>query len=214
MTEASGADFMGVRENELEQMNKRLHKYIDDNRFYHTQGARVVSASLAMAHGKDIRKAETAGLLHDCAKCISDSKKLKICEKNDIPMTKVEKANPFLLHGKVGAWVAEEKYGIRDEEILNAIRWHTTGRPGMTPMEQIVFIADYIEPRRNKSRHLPEIRLAAFSDLDECCYLILTDMLMYLHSRSGEIDPNSQEAYQYYKELHEQKFGPDAPAFA
>ena len=205
---------MSGRENELEQMNKRLRKYIDDNRFYHTQGVRFTSAALAMAHGEDIRKAETAGLLHDCAKCIPDGKKIKICEKNGLPMSKIERENPFLLHGKVGAWVAEKKYDVKDEGILDAIRWHTTGRPGMTKLEQIVFIADYIEPRRNKSRHLGEIRPAAFSDLDECCYLILEDMLLYLHSRSGEIDPNSQEAWNYYKAVHEEKFGTDAPAFA
>ena len=188
---------------DLEHMNKRLHKYIDDDRFYHTQGVRFTSAALAMAHGEDIRKAEIAGLLHDCAKCIPDSKKFKICEKNNIPVTDVEKENPFLLHSKVGAYIARTKYDIRDEEILNANRYHTTGKPGMTRLEQIVFIADYIEPRRDKSRRLPEIRLAAFSDLDECCYLILDDMLNYLSTKKGRIDSCSQDAYGYYKEIHD-----------
>jgi nicotinate-nucleotide adenylyltransferase len=189
----------------LEEMSKRLSKYIDANRYYHTQGVRFMSAALAMAHGADIMKAETAGLLHDCAKCLSDTKKIKICDKNHISISSVERDNPFLLHSKVGAYIAKEKYGITDEEILDAIRYHTTGRPGMRMLEQIVFIADYIEPRRNKSRHLPEIRLEAFRDLDECCYLILKDMLIYLHSRSGEIDSNTQEAFRFYEEVHEER---------
>ncbi len=190
---------------DLEEMSKRLRKYIDANRFYHTQGVRFTSAALAMAHGADIHKAETAGLLHDCAKGISDSKKIKICDKNEIEISKVERNNPFLLHAKVGAYIAKEKYGIDDEEILDAIRFHTTGKAGMHMLEQIVFIADYIEPRRNKSKHLPEIRLAAFRDLDECCYLILKDMLLYLKSKSGEIDSNTQDAYHFYEEVHEDR---------
>lgn len=191
--------------NEIESMSKRLSKYLDTNRYYHAQGVRFISAALAMAHGTDIRKAETAGLLHDCAKCLSDSKKIKICDKNGIEITDVERENPFLLHAKVGAYIAEEKYGIHDEEILDAIRYHTTGRPGMRHLEQIVFIADYIEPRRNKSKRLPEIRMEAFRDLDECCYLILKDMLIYLHSKSSEIEPHTQEAYHFYEEVHEER---------
>jgi predicted HD superfamily hydrolase involved in NAD metabolism len=189
----------------IEDMNKRLSKYMDANRFYHTQGVRFMSSALAMAHGADIQKAEVAGLLHDCAKCLSDSKKIKICDKNGIDITRVERDNPFLLHSKVGAYIAAEKYGIDDEEILDAIRYHTTGRPGMRMLEQIVFIADYIEPRRNKSRRLPEIRLEAFRDLDECCYMILKDMLIFLRSKSGEIDSNTQEAYHFYEEVHEER---------
>lgn len=189
----------------IEDMNKRLSKYMDANRYYHTQGVRFMSSALAMAHGADIQKAEVAGLLHDCAKCLPDSKKIKICDKNDIEITRVERDNPFLLHSKVGAYIAAEKYGIDDEEILDAIRYHTTGRPGMRMLEQIVFIADYIEPRRNKSQRLPEIRLEAFRDLDECCYMILKDMLIFLRTKSGEIDSNTQEAYHFYEEVHEER---------
>ena len=189
----------------LEEMSRKLKRYIDTNRFYHTQGVRYTSTAMAMAHGADLVKAETAGLLHDCAKCISDQKKIRICDKNHLEITDVERDNPFLLHSKVGAYIAAEKYGVKDQEILDAIRYHTTGRPGMRPLEQIVFIADYIEPRRNKSKHLPEIRRMAFRDLDECCYLVLKDMLLYLHSRCGEIDGNTQEAFRFYEEVHDER---------
>ncbi|MCH4039983.1 MAG: bis(5'-nucleosyl)-tetraphosphatase (symmetrical) YqeK [Eubacteriales bacterium] len=194
-----------MQEYDLESMSRKLSKYIDQNRWYHTQGVRFMSAALAMAHGADLKKAELAGLLHDCAKCISDSKKIKICDKNGIAITDVERNNPFLLHAKVGAYIAREKYGVTEEDVLDAIRYHTTGRPGMTPLEQIVFIADYIEPRRNKSRHLPEIRKMAFRDLNECCYLILKDMLLYLNSKSGQIDSNTQDAYAFYEEVHDER---------
>ena len=162
---------------DIEEMNKRLSKYMDANRYYHTQGVRFISTALAMAHGADIRKAEVAGLLHDCAKCVPDAKKIKICDKNNIDITRAERNNPFLLHSKVG----------------------------MRMLEQIVFIADYIEPRRNRSQRLPEIRLEAFRDLDECCYMILKDMLIFLRTKSGEIDSNTQEAYHFYEEVHEER---------
>ncbi|HUM82545.1 MAG TPA: bis(5'-nucleosyl)-tetraphosphatase (symmetrical) YqeK [Lachnospiraceae bacterium] len=190
---------------DLEKFDRKLKKYIDEERYYHTQGVRFMSAALAMAHGADIMKAETAGLLHDSAKGIPDTKKIKICEKNGIAMTEVERENPFLLHAKLGAYIAEEKYDVHDPDILDAIRFHTTGKPGMKPLEQIVFIADYIEPRRYKSSNLPVIRRTAFRDLDECCYIILKDMLLYLHSRSGEIDEHTQEAFSFYEEVHEDK---------
>lgn len=190
---------------DLEEMNRKLSKYIDQNRWYHTQGVRYMSAALAMAHGVDYHRAELAGLLHDCAKCISDAKKIKICDKANIAITDVERNNPFLLHAKVGAYIAKEKYGVDDEGVLDAIRYHTTGKPGMKPLEQIVFIADYIEPRRNKSKHLPEIRREAFRDLDECCYMILKDMLLYLNSRSGQIDQNTQQAFAFYEEIHDDR---------
>ena len=182
-----------------------LEKNLNYKRFIHTLGVAYTATSLAMRYGADVEKAETAGLLHDCAKCISDTKKIKICDKNNIDITRVERNNPFLLHSKVGAYIAAEKYGITDEEILDAIRYHTTGRPGMRMLEQIVFIADYIEPRRNKSQRLPEIRLEAFRDLDECCYMILKDMLIFLRTKSGEIDSNTQEAYHFYEEVHEER---------
>ena len=190
---------------DLDAMSKRLKKYLDSSRYEHTQGVRYMSAALAMAHGVDAVRAETAGLLHDCGKNVPDAKKIRICETNDIPVSSVEKENPFLLHAKVGAWIAKEKYGIDDPEILDAIRSHTTGRPAMRSLEQIVFISDYIEPHRSKSRRLPEIRRMAFRDLDECCYMILKDTLFYLRSRSGQIDGSTMEAYKFYEEVHEER---------
>ena len=186
----------------FEKMNKVLKEYLDKGRWYHTQGVRYMSVALAMAHDEDLEKAELAGLLHDCAKYIPDKKKIRLCEENNIPITKVERGNPFLLHSKLGAYIAREKYGIEDEEVLSAITWHTTGQPNMTKLEQIVFIADYIEPLRDKAPNLKPIREAAFKDLDECCYMILRDMLAYLRSGGGEIDEHSQAAFDYYHELH------------
>lgn len=183
------------------KIQKKLRKELDNKRYQHTMGVMYTSAALAMAHGQDMDRARLAGLLHDCAKCIPNKKKAKICKKHRIPVTSYEKANPFLLHAKLGAYYARKKYGVEDEEILSAIRCHTTGKPNMTPLEQIVYIADYIEPMRDVAPNLEEIRRLAFQDLDRCIYKILKDTLDYLKSSPEKIDIATEQTYQYYKRI-------------
>ena len=77
-----------------------------------------------------------------------------MCSQNKIPVTEFEQTHPFLLHAKLGAYVAKAKYGVTDQEILSSITWHTTGKPDMTLLEKIVYIADYIEPKRDKAPNL------------------------------------------------------------
>lgn len=182
------------------KIKKTLKKELDKDRYEHTLGVMYTSACLAMANGYDMEKAQLAGLLHDCAKCIPNEKKLKICAKNNIPVTQVEKDNPFLLHAKVGAFLARALYEIEDEEILHAISVHTTGAPAMNTLDKIVFIADYIEPKRDKAANLKEIRKTAFEDLDEALKMILCDTINYLNGSKNDknIDPMTLETYHYY----------------
>ena len=93
-----------------------------------------------------------------------------------------------------------EEYHIDDQDIINAIIFHTTGRPDMSRLEKIVFIADYIEPGRNKAKNLSEIRKMAFRDLDSACKMILEDTLEYLKQGEGENDPMTEQTYKYYCE--------------
>lgn len=116
----------------IPKMQRKLKKELDDDRYRHTLGVMYISAALAMRYGDDLEKAQVAGLLHDCAKCIPNEKKIKLCEKHQIPISRVEQGAPFLLHSKLGAYLAEFKYDVKDEEILQAIVWHTTGKPEMT----------------------------------------------------------------------------------
>lgn len=189
------------------KMQKKLSKYLDEDRFEHTLGVMFTCASLAMVHGYDLKDAQAAGLLHDSAKCIPNKKKLKMCAEHNIPVTPFEKEHPFLLHAKLGAYVARAKYGITDEEILSSITFHTTGKPEMSTLEKIVYIADYIEPGRDRVQNLSEIRKIAFQDLDECMYVILKDTLDYLEETPGEIDSATEDAFAYYKDLHTKRQG-------
>ena len=158
-----------------------LKKELDENRYHHTLGVMYTSASMAMRYDVDVQKALYAGLLHDCAKCIPSDKKIR------------------LLHARLGAYLAHEKYGVKDEEIICAIESHTTGRPGMSMLEKIVYIADYIEPGRRELPNMADVRQLAFRDIDECLYRILKDSLAYLDSKNITVDPMTQRTYDYYK---------------
>lgn len=184
----------------IPKAKKVLKKYLDAGRFEHTQGVMYTAAALAMRYGENLEKAQIAGLLHDCAKCIPDNKKLKICQKNRISVSEMEQNNPFLLHAKVGAYIAQEKYGVDDKEILSAIECHTTGKPGMTLLEKIIYVADYIEPMRNKAPNLADVRKLAFEDIDLALFKILSDTLSYLRHSTKNLDPMTLQAYEYYKE--------------
>lgn len=189
---------------DLIAIQKKLKKDLDKPRFQHTMGVMYTAASLAMVHDCGLNQAQTAGLLHDCAKCIPDDKKIKLCQKYKITVTAYEKNNPFMLHTKLGEWIASHKYGIKDPEILKSILWHTTGKPAMSTLEKIIYIADYIEPGRDRAPNLEQIRKTAFQSLDECMYLILKDCLAYLNSSNKEIDILSENAFDYYSNIHNQ----------
>ena len=182
-------------------IKKKLKKKLDYDRFEHTLSVAYTSAALAMRYGCDVKRAALAGLLHDCGKYGSSGKIYEKCVKFKIPITEEEKKNPSLLHGKLGAYYARKKYHIEDEEILSAISCHTTGKPDMTLLEKIVFVADYIEPLRTKDEHLPQIREKAFCYLDGAICIILRNTLKYLKEKKVSVDNITKETYEYYKNL-------------
>lgn len=187
------------------KMQKKLKKYVDGMRYNHTLGVMYTAAALAMCYGVDLERAQVAGLLHDCAKCIPNAKKLKLCRQYNIPVSEAENRSPYLLHASLGAYIAREKYHVEDEEILSAIACHTTGKAGMTTLEKIIFLSDYIEPMRQKAPNLGHIRKLAFSDLDMAVYLTLRDTLFYLEQEKASLDNQTVVAYNYYKQLIEEE---------
>lgn len=181
------------------EMRERLQNKLTKKRFEHSLGVEYVSGCLAIVHGADVEKALIAGLLHDCAKCLPAEEKISRCQKHGLPISSVELENPELLHAKLGAFYAREKYGIKDEEILSAIEFHTTGKPAMTIMEKLVFVADYIEPNRKVLPEIAEIRKEAFTDIDRSIVHILRNTLSYLDSgECGSTDEMSVQTYNYY----------------
>lgn len=186
-----------------QKLRKELAKELKPDRFDHTLGVAYTATSMAMVHGANVEKALVAGMLHDCAKCMSHEEQLNICEKNHIEVSEVEKKNHSLLHAKVGMYLARTKYDIYDTEILNAIRWHTTGKEDMSLLEKIVYIADFIEPNRKPLEGMDEIRKEAFTDLDRCLAHILHDSVVYLNTIGKECDDATMNAYHYYKKYYQ-----------
>ncbi len=180
-----------------EQMEKTLKRH----RYIHSVGVAGTAACMAMKYGEDVYKAQIAGILHDCAKSYDDDELVKLCKKNKIEITDFEEKHGFLLHAKFGAYLAKEKYNIKDKDILNAIKWHTTGRENMSLLEKIVFISDYIEPTRTKAPNICAIRDKAFngSDINDVLVLIMGNTIHYLEDSSDSIDTTTMTAFEFYK---------------
>ena len=188
----------------MKKIKKYLKKHLTKDRYQHTLGVAYIAVAMAMRYNPNtsnsefIKRAEIAGLLHDCAKCMDNDKKLKMCKKYDIPYSSFEANHPYLLHGKVGAYIAKKKFDIHDDDILQAITWHTTGRPDMSLLEKIIFIADYIEPSRNPIPELDEIRQLAFVDIDRAMEKILLNTLKFLEAKGNPIDKMTKTTYDSY----------------
>ena len=185
--------------NEFKEITEKLKIALDEPRYEHTLGVMYTAGCMAMAHGYEIKKAMLAGLLHDCAKCMSHEERLNLCNEYQVLVTESELKNKALLHAKAGAILAKMKYDIKDEDILHAICVHTTGEPNMNILDKIIYIADYIEPGRDKAPNLEKVRSLAYVDLDTCMAQILSDTLSYLKSRGGEIDPTTELTYHFYE---------------
>ena len=189
----------------LNKLRKEISKVQDSKRFEHTLSVAYTAANLAACYGESIDRALVAGMLHDCAKCLPEEKLLSICEKQHMPISEEEYKKPSLLHAKAGSYLAEKKYHIANRDVLNAIHNHTTGRPDMSQLEKIIFVADYIEPGRRQAPRLEQIRRTAFADLDRAVLMILEDTLKYLQDSGSVIEQTTQKTYQYYKDMQNSK---------
>ncbi len=187
------------------EIKKYLKKKLDPIRYEHTMGVAYTCQALAMRYEYDLHKAEIAGLLHDCAKRFDNETMLSKCEKREIPMTDSELRDPSLLHAKLGAWFARERFDVNDQEILTAITCHTTGKKEMTLLDKILYVADYIEPTRYKASNLSEMRKMAFIDLDLACFSIMESILQYLATTNCPIDPLTEEACEDMRRVIEEK---------
>lgn len=199
-----------MKTSDLNKLRKKMKKGLEPKRYEHTLSVAYTAANLAAVHDADVETALVAGMLHDCAKCLGYEKQMSLCRKNHVQLSGLEsKKDSPLLHAKAGSILARDKYGITDEDILNAIAYHTTGRPQMSRLEKIIYIADYIEPKRRhikRSVHdmqtdrLTQIRRIAYRSLDEALLSILGDSLAYLEEKGGPIDYMTQKTYEYYRQ--------------
>lgn len=183
----------------LNEIRHDLEQNLSAKRYSHTIGVMYTAAALAMRYNEDMNKAMLAGLLHDCAKQLSLEDMLDLCANQNILLSDFEKNSPELLHSKAGAVLAKTKYNVADSDILEAISYHTTGRPNMSTLDKIIFLADYIEPNRKIIPGLEVTRTLTFTNLDSGLLSALEHSLDYLKSKQIDIDTMTIQTYQYYK---------------
>ncbi len=185
----------------LNDLRKKIKKVLTKERYEHTLGVMYTAGNLAMAHGEDIDKAMIAGVLHDCAKCYPEDEMLSLCKKHNVFLSEFEINNHSLIHAKLGAALARDIYGIESEEIISAIRKHTTGDKEMNLLDKIIYVADYIEPYRGELPNIDGIRRIAFRDLDRAIFLIIDSSMAHLKERGKVVDPATEEAYEVFRGL-------------
>ncbi len=183
-----------IEANELYRIRgvKEALAYLKPSRRKHTLGVALTAAKYAAKYKLPERKVILAAALHDVAK--------------NMPQTAPELAGFALqeevpapvLHQYAGAYVAEHSLGIDDEDVLNAVRYHTSGRPNMSELEKLIFLSDMLEPGRD-FKGIEKLRRALENDLNECMYLSLKHELKYLKRGGGTIYPLTFKAYEYYK---------------
>ncbi len=180
----------------LEEYKKILRDKLNEKRYYHSLCVADEARRLAEKYGADADKMYLTGLLHDVTKNISDDEQLQTFAKFGIMLSVTEKASPQIWHAMSGALYVKEVLGIDDEEIISAIRYHTTGRADMTLAQKIIFVADLTSADRNYP-DIKEIRTAADWSLDECIIGILKFTICNIVSKNMPLHPDTLDAYNY-----------------
>lgn len=150
---------------EIEKLIEELKKYINGNRYNHSIAVMEMCEKLSQKYNTDVEKTKKAGLMHDLAKELSEESKLLYIKENNIEINDVEKANIDLTHGKIAADICKKNYGF-DDEMCDAIKFHTTGKENMTMLQKIVFIADKCDETREYEA-AQELRTKALIDIDQ-----------------------------------------------
>jgi len=167
-----------------------LKKELDPHRFDHSLNVMETAEALAKHYGADVNKARLAGILHDCGKNYKGEKAIAYIKKIGYEADEIEILQTKLLHGIIGRHIAEEVYGVTDEEVLGAIRWHTTGKSGMNLLEKIIYVADYIEPLRS-FEGVETMRKTAFEDLEKCIVFCAESTIKFILNRGALLHKNT-----------------------
>lgn len=167
---------------ELYMYTQAIHDKLTEKKYRHSLGVMVTASGLIEKYQgsqQEHRQAVIAGILHDIAKCMKEKEMIKRCHDMHIGKDVLGREIKELMHAPLGAEIVKKDYLIEDETIINAIRYHTTGRAGMSLVEKVVFLSDFIEPDRVID-HVEEVRALAHRDLDEAVVFLLDLTIRYL----------------------------------
>jgi predicted HD superfamily hydrolase involved in NAD metabolism len=178
---------------EREEALKLVKTQLTDHRYQHTLGVMETAIELAKQYGGNEQQAELAAIFHDYAKFRPKEEMKEIIVSRGFPQDLLE-FNSELWHAPVGAYLVEKEVGINDAEVLEAIRYHTSGRTGMTLLDKIIYLADYIEP----GRHFPgveEVRETAKENLDQAVIMAIKNTIIFLLKKNQTIYPDTFYTY-------------------
>ena len=176
----------------MEQLEKAVISLIDPKRVKHVLGCRDTAVDMARHWGADETDAARAGILHDITKALRGTLQLTLCDAYGIILDDFSAKYPKTLHAMTGALVAERIFG-ENQEVVSAIRHHTTGKADMTLLEKIIYVADYMEPCRDFPG-VEKLRELAYTDIDAALKLGLEMTLELLKKQGSEVSPASQAA--------------------
>ena len=182
---------------ELEEMRELLRQSLAPKRFKHSLAVYETALELARAHGltaEETAKTGVSALLHDCGRQVPTKESAAKARELGLVLDEIEISQPILLHQRLGAYYAKEKYGVTDPEILDGIRRHTTGGADMTALAKIVFLADMTEPARDFPG-IAELRKICRRDLDKAMLLAYGSTLSYLVEKGQLIHPDCIKGY-------------------
>ena len=179
----------------------RLFPALKPKRFAHSLSVAFASKQLAVVHGISGLQAEQAGLLHDCAKCLPLPEMQRIALEHALTEDQTVLSSGALLHSLAGAWIAEHIYGMKDPAVLEAIRYHNTGSPGMSRLAMCVCLADSIEPLRESYPQLDHIRAVSLVNLEEALLLSLQATADYVISRGKYLHPSTRDTIVWLRSL-------------
>lgn len=179
-----------------ERIEAFLKENLDGKRYQHSLSVKETAKHMAKHFGVDENKASIAGLVHDCAKGLNGYELINIVKKSGYKVDEVSEKSPQLLHGLAGAIIAKDTMGIDDNEIFNAVAFHTTGRKNMTLLEKIIYLADYIEPLRRYSG-VEEIRELTYKNIDKAMIKSFELTIKYIVERGQMLHINTVEARNY-----------------
>lgn len=178
---------------EYAQAEAMVKSTLSPKRFEHTLNVKDMAVRLAARYGADPDKAALAAILHDAAKEYPKERLLQILRDNAIIAGDAQASPPPVWHGVCAAILAKTRWGVEDEEVLNAIRCHTTGRPGMTMLDKIIFLSDMISAERSYPE-VDELRRLAEQDLDTAVATALRYNVEWMEACGKTIDPLSRQA--------------------
>ena len=194
-------DFSRHLDDRTEEWLEKLFSSLNPRRFAHSLSVADYARSLAQIHHINLRQAEEAGLLHDCAKCMPLKEMQRIAIEHSLTDDPEILSSSALMHSLVGAWIARNKYGMADPEVLEAISYHNTGHAGMSRLAMCVCLADSIEPTRGFYPHLEQVRALAELSLERALLLSLETTADFVRQRGKYLHPLTQNTIAWLKTL-------------